>query len=273
MRHERLRTQASQIVSQVRESIMSPFRRSEAVQGGPAQGLIFEAGPNTRHFVTGEYERPVQEALAAIVKPGDVCYDIGANLGFFSALLGRLTGPTGSVVAFEPVPGIAAHLERCVQRNRLRNVRVCRMAVSDTDSSCELQLARHIGGAVLKGAGAPPDPAGCLVVRAARLESLVAEFRLPPPDLVKIDVEGAELSVLHGMEGIIRARAPAIVMEFDDQSEAICEQKLATCEAYLRGFGYRFRRLRNSYPDGRWFVRHVLALASACESSRAGIEV
>ena len=90
-----------------------------AIEAGPGKGLRFDVGADTVRFEKGDYEQPVQQALASLALPGDVCYDIGANLGFFSILLGRLVGPTGIVYAFEPVPANAAVVERNARINDL----------------------------------------------------------------------------------------------------------------------------------------------------------
>ena len=135
--------------------------------------------------------------------------------------------------------------------------------MSHSDGACELQLARHAGGAVLKGAGVPSDPAGSLAVRTSRLDSIIVDLQLRPPDFVKIDVEGAELDVLRGMVKVLQDHRPSLIVELDDEIESACNQKLTACQDYMREFGYEFRELPNAYPDIRWHVRHFLATARA----------
>jgi FkbM family methyltransferase len=229
------------------------------IASGPAAGLRFDAGADTVRFEKGDYEQPVQQALASLARPGDVCYDIGANLGFFSILLGHLVGPKGVVYAFEPVPANAAAIERNARLNDLGNVRVMRVALARSDGAAELLLAQHVGGAVLADAGAPPDPAGRLTVATAAVDSLLARGELAPPRLVKIDVEGAEMDVLAGMERTLREYAPTLVLELDDATLTECERKVNTCRDFLESLGYRTEPLPNSYRDGKWYVRHFLA--------------
>jgi len=226
---------------------------------GPAAGLRFDAGSQTHRFVSGRYERPVQEVLASVVKAGDACCDVGANLGFFSLLMSRLAGPSGTVYAFEPVPKNAVTIEENVGLNGLTNVTVLRVALSCLDGEGELLLARHVGGAVLKSAGTPPDLAGSMRVEIVSLDTLVERRSIRPPAVVKIDVEGAEMEVLQGMKQVLREIAPVIILEFDDESANACERKMSSCCSYLQDAGYRTELLANSYPDGNWIVRHVLA--------------
>jgi FkbM family methyltransferase len=235
------------------------FGMVAVIASGPGKGLRFDAGPHTKRFADGAYERAVQDALASVVKPADVCVDIGANLGFFSLLLGRLAGPGGSIYAFEPVPANAATIDRNARLNHMGNIEVLTLALSSVDGRDELLLARHVGGAVLRSAGTPPDRAGGMDVETASLDTLVERGRVKPPGVVKIDVEGAEMDVLRGMDRVLRRWAPAVVVELDDETVGACEQKVSSCRSFLHDLGYRTELLSSSYPDGRWFVRHVLA--------------
>jgi FkbM family methyltransferase len=244
--------------------LLSAMRRTvygvPVVASGPAKGLRFDAASDTSRFTPGEYERPVQERIAAIVKAGDVCYDIGANLGFFTILLSRLAGANGKVYAFEPVRRNAAIIETNARLNGMRNIAVLRVAVSNTNGTSELLLAEHAGGAVLKSAGTPPDLAGSMMVETMTLDSLIERQVLLPPTFVKIDVEGAELDVLQGMQTTLQRYAPTILLELDDADEAQCDRKVAECCAFLTERGYLIDRLPLAYPDNRWFVKHVVAI-------------
>jgi FkbM family methyltransferase len=195
----------------------------------------------------------------ALVKVGDVCYDVGANLGFFSVLLGKLVGSQGSVYAFEPVPRNAATIERNARLNDLNNIRVMKVALSRVDGTEELLLADHVGGAALRSAGTPPDLAGSLMVETASADTLVDKHQLRPPNIVKIDVEGAEMDVLRGMERVLRTSAPTVIVELDDKDGAACETKVSLCRSFLHDLGYRTQVLLDSYPNIRWYVRHILA--------------
>ncbi len=137
------------------------------IEAGPAKGLRFDAGADTVRFEKGDYEQPVQQALASLARPGDVCYDIGANLGFFSILLGRLVGPTGVVHAFEPVPANAVAIERNARLNDLDNVCVMRVALTRSDGEAELLLEVHAQRAI----------AGRVRVREVRRDRLVPQRR------------------------------------------------------------------------------------------------
>jgi FkbM family methyltransferase len=239
--------------------LLTAIRGADEIVSGPARGLRFDAYSDTPRFTAGDYEASVQECIARALRPGDVCYDIGANLGFFTILMSRLTGSEGKVYAFEPVPHNAAIVARNARLNHMANVTVVKAALSDTDGTSELLLAKHSGGAVLKGAGTPPDLVGSLTVRTARLDSLIDGQALAGPMFVKIDVEGAELAVLQGMQRTLQQQAPKLLLELDDAVESECDRKLAECRAFLEQRGYETQMLSPAYPDNRWFVKHFLA--------------
>jgi hypothetical protein len=131
--------------------------------------------------------------------------------------------------------------------------------LSRADGTGELLLAAHHGGAVLSSAGTPPDLAGRMQVGTASVDSLVECRRLRPPDLVKLDVEGAEMEVLEGMVAVIRRWGPTLVLELDDETLEKCEAKVSACQKFLTGLGYSTELLANSYPEGPWYVRHFVA--------------
>ena len=124
------------------------------------------------------------------MRPGDGVWDIGAHKGYVSLALARAVGDEGRVVAFEPSTTNLWFLRKHIAWNAVSNVRVLPLAVSDRD-----------GEGAFGGPGSSITFAldqGSERVRVATLESLREEEELSPPNLIKIDVEGAEGAVLRG---------------------------------------------------------------------------
>jgi FkbM family methyltransferase len=230
------------------------------IEAGPARGMKFACGKGDPACTTGEYERPVQEVLCQLLKEGDVFYDVGANVGFFTLLAARKVGSGGFVYAFEPVPSNAEQIQRNAVLNGCENICVVNVAVSDTVGRGELFLARHAGGSTLAECGAPPDLIGTVEVETISIDSHVKREMVRMPNVVKIDVEGAELSVLQGMREVLRTARPVLLIEFDDEVETTCEQKLARSRQFLTEFGYECDVLDNWYAEQEWCVRHILAI-------------
>ena len=237
-------------------------RRPGTVAAGPARGLRLDPGGGDPAALTGRYEAPVQEALAAALRPGDVVLDVGANIGFLTVLAAHLVGPAGRVVAFEPVPANARLVRRNAALNRQSQVEVVQAAVGDRDGTGTLVLARYAGGAALAEADTPPDACGELAVELVTLDRWLAAgaARLPGPvRLLKVDVEGAEPAVLRGAAGLLAAGQPLVLLEVDAPAAADAEAKYAACRDLLAGHGYRVTRLAGAYPDIAWHVIHLLA--------------
>ena len=229
------------------------------VSEGEAAGLKIVARGADHLFARGVYELPIQTTIAANLAPGDVFYDIGANVGFFSLIAARNVGARGQVYAFEPVPANAKRVMEAARLNHFDSIDVLEMAVGASGGRADLVLARHIGGAALASAEMPPDASGQISVRLMTVDDAIEAFQLRQPNLVKVDVEGAELDVFHGMARTIAAAKPTIIYEVDDRSDAGLKRKVQTTAAFLISAGYRLEILPAAYPDGDWHVAHLIA--------------
>jgi FkbM family methyltransferase len=162
------------------------------------------------------YEPQVVAALSRLVRPGDVCADLGANVGFFTLLLSRLAGPAGRVVAFEPRDDMAGYLERNLAGST--GIDVCRAAVSDGGAD-RVELHSGEWGTEVRSTILPDlaqrealDGRQVVTVPAVTLDdSFGPGERL---DLVKVDIEGAESVVLEGAHRILGEQRPVFVVEF-----------------------------------------------------------
>jgi FkbM family methyltransferase len=237
-------------------ALFSDVRR---IAEGEGAGLKIIPMEGDREIALGSYELPVQTALFQNVAEGGVVYDIGANVGFFSLLSSRRVGAEGRVYAFEPLPRNVAAIERSARLNGFTWLEVFAKAAGAASGEAELNLARHIGGAMLASIGSPPDRRGSIPVEVVAVDDLIRERSLRPPSLVKIDVEGAELEVIRGMEATLRAHRPVLICELDDASEAGLEAKIADLSVLLAGLGYGLERLAPGYGDIGWQVAHFVA--------------
>ncbi len=192
------------------------------VQHGIAKGLKFAIGQGNAGFLLGTSEPRIQEVMATLLRPAMTMYDVGANVGFYTVIAARLVGPNGRVIAFEPVPETARQLSENAELNGFGNVTAYCEALGATDGreafvvSAESTLSRlAIHGASIR------NKVSEIQVTVRRLDGLVAERRLPKPDVMKIDVEGAEAGVLTGAAGTLRAARPILVIELHGTNEVV----------------------------------------------------
>jgi FkbM family methyltransferase len=202
-------------------------------------------------IVRGTLEPPVQEALRRLLGPGDVFYDVGANVGFFTLVGARLVGPMGRVVAFEPVPWCAHAVARNIELNGFAHAQVREQAVGGADGRERLLVVGEASWSHLESTGRHADVRDEIDVAVVALDSLVAAGAIPPPDVLKIDTEGAELQAIEGARETIARHRPAIVCELHDTNTAFV--------ALMDDLGYRTTNLDG--PAGVAVAGPVHALA------------
>jgi len=151
-----------------------------------------------------------------------VLWDLGANVGFFSLLGARLAGPDGRVVAWEPVPAVAAHAREAALRSGLdAQVEVRAGAVGAVAGREELLVAVDESWSHLAARGNVAGTRSLSVAVTTLDEVLVAGA--PPPDVVKLDVEGSEADVLRGARRLLAEHRPALVIELHGTAAEVCE--------------------------------------------------
>lgn len=159
---------------------------------------------------TGVWEAGETANLVELLAPGMTFLDIGAHVGYFSIIAGRIVGPLGLVLAFEPEPRNFELLRANAWQNGLTNVACFPWAVSDTTGFTELHVSERNTGDNRIFAGGEDRPT--TTVHSVALDSLTV--LRPPLDVVKIDVQGAEEAVIRGMERLL-AGSPRIVLSVE----------------------------------------------------------
>lgn len=194
-----------------------PLRwRTLPIMSGPARGLKINLHGSAVQFATGAAEKPMQEALVAELRPGATVYDIGANVGFVTLLAARLVGPTGRVIAFEPVPENVAAIRHNLALNGIDWAEVVETAVAEKPGSATLILSDVSAFSRLATVNVPTGARGQIEVGVTSVDEFLAAGLAPPPDFVKIDVEGAELEVVRGMRQTLADHHPTIMCEVHD---------------------------------------------------------
>ena len=146
-------------------------------------------------------------------RPGDVLYDIGANVGAYSLVAFAAHRGAVPVMAFEPSMSAFPQLVRNLSLNSaLASVRAFPVALSDTTGVATFHYQNMTAGGALHALGAPVDqngvsfhPVASVPVLAYCLDQFAQQFALPPPSHIKIDVDGPELTILRGARGLLRA--------------------------------------------------------------------
>lgn len=221
------------------------FRLKANLANPEHQYLYFYGTHDERHVVT---------KLLKIIQPGDVCWDIGANIGFYTCLLASRVENVGTVVAFEPALRTCGYLRENVSLNQFANVTVVNKGLSDKVEQRHLYYAEAgltEGTASLKytnGRSASER------VTLDTIDNLTRELRIP--NFIKIDVEGYQLEVLRGGEQCLKAHAPLLMAELKDVGETN-RALFGEIENYVADLGYQLYEIR------RYSIRRCQKLADS----------
>lgn len=200
---------------------------------GQLKGSKWIVGSSTHGCWLGSYEMALQTQFAQDVKPGQVVYDIGANVGFYSLLAARLVGPSGRVFSFEPLPSTVAYLKKHIELNRLTNVEVTEAAVGSAMGTAMLELGPS-------SATTRVSTEGSVSVQVVSIDAWRTARQGPGPQVVKIDVEGAEIQVLEGAKQTLQTFRPVIFLATHGKDLH------QTCCRMLREWGYWLAPLQGS---------------------------
>jgi FkbM family methyltransferase len=198
--------------------------------------------------VISNHEQHVFRHLQTIIGPGATVYDIGANVGLFSARFARWIGADGWLYAIEPNPICVYFLRANLELARARNFTILPVAASNRRSDCRFTM--NYGSSLLGvGTDSPVTgkPGHQIVVEGESLDGLIATFNLRDPDFIKLDVEGAEESVVAGMMGTLDKRRPTIMIEMHGREAA--SRTLLTLAAL--GYRYRLSSTGAAYPTAQ----------------------
>ncbi len=153
----------------------------------------------------GSYEYEKRVLFERIVSNSSVVYDIGAHVGFYTLLASQLVGVHGKVIAFEPVPRNLIILKKHLEMNHCTNVVVIEAAVSDKSGICSFSEGSDSSTGRL-------SEEGQLTVNTVSIDDLAVRSKIPIPDYIKIDAEGAELVILKGAQWVLRNYNPKIFL-------------------------------------------------------------
>ncbi len=212
-----------------------------------------EAMPDllTRHILfEGLYQEDVVEALLGLSPRGGVVFDIGAHHGFMSLVAALAVGADGRVAAFEPNPLSIRHLERNLARNRSAQVEIVSAAVGDRIGTVSLNIQKGTATwntsiyqeFIQRGYEIEQRE-----VPMTTIDAYVRETGLVP-NVMKIDVEGAECLVLKGAQETIERHRPALIMEFNPAAAQAAGTTIGELVNGLFRQGYRLFALRRN----RW---------------------
>jgi len=165
------------------------------VLGGPLKGLWWSVSTGSR-FLRGTYGGDEAIMFASRIGQGQTVFDVGAHVGYFTVLFSKLVGKDGRVYAFEPEPFNIRLIKQHVKKNRIENIDLIEAGVAERAGRMHFDNKRG------SGRGRIADSGG-IEIALVGLDELYREGRIPVPDVLKMDVEGAEVDALKGAKNLL----------------------------------------------------------------------
>ncbi len=219
-----------------------------STRGGFRLRLDLSEPAQRKIYFFGDYdERHELTLLRRILLPGDIFWDIGANIGFYTLTASALVRPRGRVVAFEPASHAWQSLTANLNLNHVDIVQPVQVALSDAAGPAVLYRRADFadgGASLISRAGYHADSE---VVTTTTLDQFFAQSDSPPPTLMKIDVEGLEVKVLSGGLNLLRGQSPPLLLIEMNDPDGI--------GAILGAAGYQGAYLHRR----RWYAAQSLA--------------
>ena len=189
------------------------------------------------------YEQETTLFFRNYLQNGDTVYDIGANIGYFSLEFARSVGPSGTVFSFEPHPEIHSVLQRNIQRNNYKNIKILPFACGDKTGNTQLHFSKQNQGN--HKIVSTPDMLGSTTIDITTLDKFISET---PPRIIKMDIEGAELLALKGIgRDNLRRMSIDFIIEFHPYEMSFFDISGKELLRFLSDLNYKFIDLAD--PD------------------------
>ncbi|MFJ8310785.1 MULTISPECIES: FkbM family methyltransferase [unclassified Streptomyces] len=226
-----------------------PRRRIVRTRSGVRMGVDTQDLIQRYLYLFGVWEPHMSRWLRGRLRPGDTFIDVGANIGYYSLLASRLVGAGGRVVAIEASPVFHRRLVRQAGLNRSTNIRAVNEAVADSRKTVTFTLAssRNMGANSIVPYAGPAE--STFRVEARPLAELLSAAEIGRARVIKVDVEGAEGSVVRGLAPVLdRLRPDAeITVEVTPERMAQLGDSAEELMSTMRAHGFHAYRMANDY--------------------------
>lgn len=243
---------------------------TQALHEAPGYPVRLFLHPKFRHvgslglYAFGTRYEPGLTFLPHLLRSGDAVFDCGANQGGYALYAGALVGPEGRVIAIEPQDYATRALRISAAAAGFDHVSCVEAVVTEADG----EETFHAGGSAVSASLYRTDLPDTVTVRSVSIDSVSRENGLARVDLIKLDVEGAELRALQGADEVLKRDRPFVIFEVWDPEDA----KSAAAARHLRGLDYELfdildgERVRHL---GDTLVHSLNVLAAPTEKRRS----
>jgi FkbM family methyltransferase len=224
----------------IRIGLLRPVR----VEVEPGVSLLLDPADDISRTIlvsrAGRWEPEVWRSISSGLSDGAVFFDVGAHIGYDSLKAAMTVGERGRVVAFEPNPNTLTQLRSNIDASGARNVIVQPIACTETETTLTLfdsTLGGNSGATSLSRENAGPVTRS-YTVRGRPIDDVVKELAIERLDVLKADVEGAELIVLRGAAETLKRFHPKLILEVVPRQLENMGTSVNELEALIKSLGY-----------------------------------
>lgn len=228
------------------------------VQVEPGVTMLLDPEDYVSHAIltTGAWEAESWNAMRQHLSAGAVFVDVGAHIGYYSLKAANVVGAGGRVIAVEPNPPTVRELEDNIRASGATVINVQPVACSDAETTLDLYASPRVNTGQTSLSKANASQGGQAVntyhVRARPLDDIVKDTGVTRVDVVKIDVEGAEMLVLKGSTATLARYHPVLVVELIDPQLRSMGTSEAEVRAWLRAHDYAARATYQDNVEFEW---------------------
>ena len=198
----------------------SPTKEVVTLHDGIRMELVLNEYVQSQLYLFGAFEPATVKVLKRLVKSGDTVLDIGANVGYISLVLAKCVGKNGKVFSFEPDSKNFALLNRNIALNPDCYIKPIALAVSDSHQPIRLYHAKFdFNAGAHSMLPSEKHSSDFVEIEATTIDEFVTSHGLKKVDVIKIDIEGAEMKAFNGMTETLRNSRPLIVCELCEEHQ------------------------------------------------------
>lgn len=216
---------------------------SVPITNGFLKDYFWSLSTSDETYLSGNFDMDTLLEFKKFLKPNQVVYDLGANEGYYSISASKIVGKFGKVFAFEPMPENLIHLNRHVNKNKIENITVINKAVADKNGKVTFSMTDdRAGNTYISSSPKFDESKSNFLVETVTVDHFCLVEHNLPPDLIKIDVEGAEYDVLKGAEEVIKTFRPVVILATHEYHVKGIKD---LCLNYFENQGYQYYKLNN----------------------------
>lgn len=213
------------------------------ITDGFLKNYLWSLATSDETYLSGNFDKDTLVEFEKYIRPNQVVYDLGANEGYYAISASKIVESNGKVFAFEPMPENLRLLNKHISVNKIKNITVIDKAVSNKNDILTFSKTDdRAGNTYVNSSPKFEETTSRFEVFSVALDHFCITDKNPSPDVLKIDVEGAEYDVLIGAQQVIEKYKPIVILATHDYHVVGIKD---ACLDFFTKRGYDYYKLGN----------------------------